>query len=195
MPIEPQAANHQAVEMAQQKVGEVEGSRLGLGKRGERKGGGEELVAMGARNAFNPLLAQHPFQQPAGAAVAVGDEDRIIAFARGANEGANGGGNLFGPVVQLGRQAAHVDLVPAIGTAQCRDLVRQRPTGDDQQPRAPPRNFLSHCTAQWAAAPARRAAISPLAVSTATAASRQYASAPTALPNSSLSGAPPTSTM
>src|SRR5690606_13948415 len=34
-----------------------------------------------------------------------------------------------------------------------------------------------------------------LAVSTATAASRQYASAPTALPNSSLSGAPPTSTM
>ena len=42
---------------------------------------------------------------------------------------------------------------------------------------------------------ARRASTSACAVSAATAASRQYASAPTALPNSSFSGAPPTSTM
>ena len=38
-------------------------------------------------------------------------------------------------------------------------------------------------------------ATNSFAVSTATAASRQYASAPMALPNSSFSGAPPTSTM
>ena len=41
----------------------------------------------------------------------------------------------------------------------------------------------------------RRAWTSSLAVSAATAASRQYASAPTAVPNSSFNGAPPTSTM
>ena len=44
-------------------------------------------------------------------------------------------------------------------------------------------------------AAARRETISAWAVSAATAASRQYASAPIALPNSSFSGAPPTSTM
>ena len=40
-----------------------------------------------------------------------------------------------------------------------------------------------------------RASTSACAVSAATAASRQYASAPIASPNSSFSGAPPTSTM
>src|ERR1700737_143029 len=98
MPIESETADDQALEMAQQEVREIEGAQFGLGKRSEHRAGREELVAVGARNAFNPLLAQHVVQQSAGPAIAVGDEDRQIAAARSLNEGANGAGNLFRPI-------------------------------------------------------------------------------------------------
>src|SRR3984957_19255055 len=91
---------------------------------------------MGTGNALNLLLTQPLVQQSTSTAVAVGDEDRMITAARSLNEGANGGGNLLRPVMQLGRKTADVDLVPAIGPAQGGDLVCQRSTGDDQQPQA-----------------------------------------------------------
>src|SRR5260221_6295282 len=102
MAIEPETPDDQAVEMAQQKVREIKRSRFGFGERGEYGCGREELVAMGARNAFNPFLAQHIVQQSARAAVAVGDEDRTITVARRVDQATNGAGNLFRPIMQFG---------------------------------------------------------------------------------------------
>src|SRR6202035_2244313 len=126
-------------------------------------------------------------------AVGVGHENGSVLRARGADERANRSRDPLRSIVQFGRQTAHIQRIPVICAAQCGDLLRQCAAGDDQHALA----LVSHGArrAQCAAALARRAAISPLAVSTATAASRQYASAPTALPNSSLRGAPPTRTI
>src|SRR5271167_4821235 len=194
MAIEAKTLQHQAIEMAQQKIRQIERPRLRLGQRSEHRSCREELVAMCAGNALHALLAQHLVEHAARSAVAIGNENRAATVAGGVNQRANRSRNLFRSIVQFGRQAAHGQRIPAVRAAECSDLVRQRTAGDDQQPLAAASLGGDH-SAQCAAAPARRAAISPLAVSTATAASRQYASAPTALPNSSLSGAPPTRTM
>ena len=83
--------------------------------------------------------------------------------------------------MQLRRQALELDVVPAIQVADTHQFAGDRAAGDDQG--------FGRCWVQDAFL------ISSLAVSTAVAASRQYASAPMAAPNSSFSGAPPTITM
>src|SRR5580658_6257 len=104
--------------MAQQEVGEVESTRLGFRERGEYRSGREELVAMRPRDALDPLFTQHLVEQAAGAAVGVGDKDGSITAARLVNHGSNGAGNLFRAIVQIRRQAAHVEIIPVVGTAQ-----------------------------------------------------------------------------
>jgi hypothetical protein len=92
-----------------------------------------------------------------------------------------GGRNFLRPVVQLGRQALELDVCPAVQVADAHQLAGDGAAGDNQG-----------C---WGIRVQDAFLISSLAVSTAVAASRQYASAPMAAPNSSFSGAPPTSTM
>src|ERR1039457_6204156 len=171
MTIEAETANYEAIEVAQQKVGEIERAELGLGQTLENRRRGEELIAVRARDALDAFLAQHAVELAAGTAVAVGDEDGPVVLTRCADQFADGAGDPLGPVVQLRRKAAHVQLRPAVGATQCRDLARQRAAGDDQRALA----ILRHRAtgAQRASATARRFAISPFAVSTATAASRQ----------------------
>src|SRR5882672_5459950 len=164
MPVEPQAANDQPLEMAQWKIREVEGPRLSRSERGEHRRRGKEFIAVRSGYSLDSLLAQYCIQQPARTAIGIGDKDGMVTVPRSLNRGAHGAGYLLRSIVQLGRQTTDVQVVPAIGAAQCCDLVGQRAAGNDQR---------GHRPTQWAAAPARLAAMRPLAVSTATAASRQ----------------------
>src|SRR5580658_803435 len=130
---------------------------------------------MGTRNAFDALFLEHGIEQSSGAAVRISHEDRAVVAARGLNERAHGGGNAFRPVVELRRQTPDIDLIPCVRALERGDLVRQRAARDDQKALAVLRHVAQ--PSQCAAAPARFAANKPFAVSTATAASRQYASA------------------
>ena len=93
MVIESQSANHQAFEMPQQKIGEIERARLGVRESFEYRAGGEEFVAMCARDAFDDLLPQHPIELAAGAAVTIGDEHAAVVTAAGVDQRAYRGGN------------------------------------------------------------------------------------------------------
>ena len=53
MAIEAEAADHEAVEMAEQEIREVERAGLVVGHGLERAAAGEEFVAMGAGNALD----------------------------------------------------------------------------------------------------------------------------------------------
>jgi len=130
--VDPETLDHQALEMAQQKVRQIERPELRLGERREHRSGREELVAMGARYALDALLLQHRVEQPAGSAVGVGDENRTIVTPRGLNQCAHRRRYALGAVVQVGGQASHVHVVPAVCAAQRRNFMGQRAAGDDQ---------------------------------------------------------------
>ena len=134
MPVEAEAADHQPVEVAHQEVGDVERARLFVGKRGERRSAGEELVAMRAGHALDAFLREHRVELAAGAAVAVRDEDRRVAIAVGVDLLAAPPPVIrSGRVVQLGRQALHVEVRPAIPALQRDDFAGERAAGDDQR--------------------------------------------------------------
>ena len=116
---------------------------------------------------------------------------RPCALADLLDLGRDGVGDPRGLHVEAGVDALDPDAGDARGQRQ--QLARERAAADDDEPR---RDGVGR--GRWPqpqAALARRSSMSRRAVSAATPASRQYASAPTAAPNSSFSGAPPTSTM
>ena len=248
--VDPEAADHEPLEVAGEEVGQPERRRLLVGQAGEVGAAGEELVAMGAGQPLHALLGEDRVEQAAGAAVGVGDEDPLVAVAPALTDPSpDARRDAAGPVVELGRQAGDVDVRQRPG--QLDQFARQRPAPDDEDRGAPalgpwavadqrasggraatpilagppwlgplagpfgggppsaerfegrlasllgppggPRPRAG--AARLAQAAARRSSIRRRAVSAATPASRQYASAPTAIPNSSLSGAPPTRTM
>ena len=169
--------------MADQEVRQVERTRLGVAEVGEHGRRREELVAVRARQPVDPFLGDR-IEPPADRSRR---RRRRCALPARCNRCARLRDALR-TVVQLRRQALHVHGGPAVEPLERNDFACDRSTGDDQQ-RLGTHRLRPQCRA------ARRVAISDFAVSTATAASRQYASAPIAFANSSLSGAPPTSTM
>ena len=158
---------------------------------------------MGARQPLDTVPIQHPVEGAAGAAVRIGDEDALVAPGELGQLRIDRTRDLLRGRMELGRQAANVDVRPAVEADHGEHLARDRTAGEDEHLRPSgglEGDFLleevdAAARAQFAFAAARRASTSACAVSAATAASRQYASAPTALPNSSFSGAPPTRTM
>ena len=60
MAVEPEARDDQRVEVAGQEVGQVERGRLLVGQPRERLAAGVELVAVGAGQALDALLARGP---------------------------------------------------------------------------------------------------------------------------------------
>jgi hypothetical protein len=82
----------------------------------------------------------------------------------------HGGRDFLRPVVQLGRQALQLDVPPTVQVTDAHQLTGDGAAGDDQ-------GF-------WRRSVQDAFLISSLAVSTAVAASLQYASAPMAAPNS-----------
>src|SRR6516162_9418760 len=80
MAVESQRADHQPLEVPEQKVSQVERAGLGLGELCEHARGGEELVAVSARQPLDAFLLQQRIELSAGAAVTVGDEDLRVAL-------------------------------------------------------------------------------------------------------------------
>jgi hypothetical protein len=89
---------------------------------------------MGAGQSFDTLLLEDPIEQPARAAVGVGDEDLVKAVGSAAsNPVANGAGDPAGPVVEIRRQAGDLD-VRQVGR-QGNELAAQGSAADDEDAR------------------------------------------------------------
>ena len=154
---------------------------------------------MGTRNPFDAFLCQDLVEHAPGAAVAVQHEDALVVRAGLPDLGAHRFGNALRRVVQVRGQAGQLHVAPAVQPDQRQYLTRERAAGDQESARrsgrhhalALPQTQAATCAGAWLC----RLATNALAVSTATAASRQYASAPIASANASFSGAPPTRTM
>ena len=164
--IEAEARDHQSLEVTHQEIRQVERAGFLVGERLEGLRAGEELVAVRARQSLDAFLRDDRIEQAARAAIGLGDVDLLVGATARADGVADGVRDLLGTVVQLRRQALHVEGRPAVRPLQRDDLAGEGAAGDDQDGRR-----ARHRSDQWAAA--RRAAISALAVSTATAASRQ----------------------
>ena len=152
-------------------------------------------------DALDPFLGQHLVEQAAGAAVPIKNENRPIMALSGSNDLADPFGNARGRVVPDCRQALDIEGGPAIGFDQRHDLAGQGAAGNQQHAAfaaGEDEVLARHELRQWgvlvdhvihmgwrlrarhlcrrqalAASRLWRRAISSLAVSTATAASRQ----------------------
>ena len=121
MAIDPEAADHEPLEVAGEEVGQPERRRLLVGHRGERRAAGEELVAVGARQALDALLREDRVEQAAGAAVGIGDEDPLVAVGAGLVDAvADPAGMPLGPVVEVRREAGDVDARQARSARRAR---------------------------------------------------------------------------
>ena len=74
--VEAHRAPDEGVELPHQEIGQVEGAHLGVAARGEARVAVEEAVAVRPRDHLDPERGAARREQPAGAAVGIGDEDR-----------------------------------------------------------------------------------------------------------------------
>src|SRR5215469_11365325 len=132
MAVEAERAHHQPLEMAQQEVSEVESAELGFRKLCEHRARREELVAVRPRQPLDTFLLQYRIERTARAAVGVGNEDLCVVGAVLLYGLTYRRRDALGSVVQLRREAAHLERAPAVGAPQRCDLARERPAGDDQ---------------------------------------------------------------
>src|SRR5258706_10363310 len=188
MAVQPQPLDDEPLEVPDEEIGQVKGARLGIAELGKGRGSGEEFVAVRTGQARDAFGGEHRVEHAAGTAIRIRNEDAFVAPARRANRRLHCTWDPLRAVVQFRWQAFDRHVRPAVQALEGHDLPGQGSAGDDQE-RFGTLGHPRQCAA------ARRAAISVFAVSTAMAASRQYASAPIALAKSSFSGAPPTMTM
>ena len=120
------------VARTQQEIREIERAGLRLAQLGEHLGCREELVAMRTRQALDAFLFEHRIECPACTAVGVDHENLAVTVAMGADLCTHRRRDALGAVVQLRRQTAHIDRLPAVGAAQRRDLTSEGAAGDQQ---------------------------------------------------------------
>ena len=88
---------------------------------------------MGAGQSLDAFLGQDTVEQPARAAVGIGDEDMLEAFRPAAPDPiADGAGDPAGPVVEIRRQAGDLDVRQ--GPGQLDELAAERPAAHDEDP-------------------------------------------------------------
>ena len=132
MAINPEAVDHQRLELSCEKVGQVEGAGLGIGEHGKAILASKARIAMRPRKTLDLLLLEHPIQRTAGAAIGIGDKDTAIAAPRLMNRLTNRTGDLFRAVVQRRRQAAQIDMRQPVCGDDRDDLAGQRTASDDE---------------------------------------------------------------
>lgn len=128
--IQPEAPDHQALEVACEEVGEIEGSGLSARHRFEIIRAGKEGIAMRPLDPLDPFFGQNTIELAACPAIAVDHEDAIEFAACSANFGAHGVGDTPRPVVQFGGKASEFEVVPAIGGDQRLYLASERAAGN-----------------------------------------------------------------
>jgi len=170
MPVQPQALPDQRVELARQEVGQPERADLLLRQLLEPVEAREEGVAVRALDPPDSFLGQHPVQLAPGAAVAIGDQDPRVVRTVAPDRVAYRLRDELRLVVQLCRQALQLHMGQAVCPGQRQDLAGERPAGEDQGGRG-----LGHAAFRQLTRPRWLClrAMNSLAVSTATAASRQ----------------------
>src|SRR3984885_7746146 len=109
--VEAEPADDERVEMADEKIGEVERAGLFLAEAREGLVASIERVAMGAVDAPHALFLEHAIKLAAGPAIAVEAEDLVIRRAIGADLRPHLIGNAPGMIVQLRRQAGDIDVI------------------------------------------------------------------------------------
>ena len=128
MPVEAESVDHQPLEVPGEEVGQVEGAGLLVGEAVERRQSRVELVAVGAGEALDPRPLEDGVEGPAGPAVGVGDEDRLVARAALADPALDRGRDPLRAHVERGRQAGHVDAAEAAAGASATSSRRARRT-------------------------------------------------------------------
>ena len=96
---------------------------------------GVELVAVGAGEPLDALLAQDRIEPPTRAAVGVGHEDRLVAAAGGADLALDRRRDAVRAGCGAGRQAGHLEVLEARPAGQLDELAGERATADDEDAR------------------------------------------------------------
>ena len=176
MAVEPERPPHQRVEVLGEEVGQVERAGLRLVQRREQLRSGHELVAVVAGQPGGAVtdLVEQPIEVAAGAAVAVAEHQRRSPSSSIASCSRMRRHDPLGTAVVRRRQVADLDRVGQAELAEHRaQIAGERAAGDQERLRHGA--FSSGRTAPGGSATRsdRRAFTSSLAVSAATAASRQ----------------------
>ena len=166
--------------MPSEVVGEIEGGRLGFGHLFEEGRSREELIAVGAGHAGDVRrlalggtgveLRTQVVERSSGTAVRVAQDDALITAPialQACNAVANRACDERRPIVQLGGQAFHIDVVERVRADDGLQLVDERAARQHENPLGRGRRGSGTHAA------ARRARMRSVAVSAATAASRQ----------------------
>ena len=123
--VEAELADDGVLEGAGQEVGQEVGAGL-LGRRGGDLVAREDVVAVLAAQALEPELVE----AAVGAAVAVGEDDAVVAVAQVAGQPLDLLGDPLGAVVQQRGHGHDVD-VPAAAPRDLADVDREGPARDD----------------------------------------------------------------
>ena len=169
--------------MSREEIGEVKGGDLTPVQK--LRGAVEKCIAMGAVDHSDAEAVACGLQQPAGAAITIGNQDGAKVVFMFENSCFHGVWNVLRRVVQLGWQAGERDVIQPVDLDEGQNFARQRTAGDHKrfacrlcrarrrpQSRKAPREQGLVCYV-GCVAHAARSATSRLAVSTAIAASSQ----------------------
>ena len=126
--VEAEPLDDERVEMAGEKISQVEGAQFLLGERREDLLPGVEGVAMRACDAFHPFLGEDAVEFAAGAAVAVEAQDFVVGGAIGADLRPHRLGDPLGVIVEARGQAGQIDPVEP----ESQNFARKRAAADDE---------------------------------------------------------------
>jgi len=167
--IEPEAVDHDRIELADHEVRQVEGSDLPFVDFCKALGTREKLVTVSSGEPLDAVLVEHGVQSSARSTICVGDEDLVVAVFDLLQFCSHGFGDFLGRVVEQGGQALDRDAIPTAESFESQQFPRQCAASEQQYRSALTSNF-SHPRFYAACA---RWPTSFFAVSTAVAASRQ----------------------
>ena len=132
--VEPEPPDNQAVEVADQEVRQEKAAGLLVHERIEALRASQELVAVGARQAFDPGLLEHRIERPTGAAVAVADQHPVVAALDRCDLSRHRRRNPCGAVVQVGWQTIQLEMSPAVYAAELNQFPGDGSASDDAEP-------------------------------------------------------------
>jgi hypothetical protein len=124
VPVEPEPSDHDRVEVSGEEVGEIEGRRLGVVQLLPGGVPRQEPVAVVAGQALDAVALEHLVQGASRAAVRVCDEYALVPPGDRGELRVDSGGDALRPGMELRRETAHGDVLPAVQLDDGEDLAR-----------------------------------------------------------------------